>query len=227
MRLFKAERTMEWQSWHNDGCRMFFMCLAALFFLLTGMSAEASSQRVLRVGYVDVPGYLTAEPGEHYSGYAYEYLRMLGVYGDWQYEFIAGTRNECTQRLMNGEIDLLPGVLDTAYQRARFDLVSHSMGDTTLLLAARNGMESLQRGSNLRFGYMPEICDDTDLGLSAFARGEELNVQLQSYARVRDLMSDFQDERLDGFVTENMGMRTRVPLAGAFRNVPSYLAVRK
>ena len=227
MLLFRAERTMKQQSWHHDGCRVILICIAAVFFFVAITGVGESSQRIIRVGYVDVPGYLTEEPDGHYSGYAYEYLRMLGVYGDWQYEFIAGTRNECVQRLMNGEIDLLPGVLDTAYQRARFDLVAHSMGDTTLLLAARNGVGTLQTGKNLRMGYMPEIYDGMDPGLRTFARSEGMTFQLENYGYERALMSDFEDEKLDGFITESMGMRTNVPLVGAFRNAPAYLAVRK
>ncbi len=228
MLLSNEVRTMDRHNCFNRTRSIVLACMAAAFCVFSVMmgSGEAS-QGLIRVGYVVVPGYLTRDPGHHYSGYAYEYLRMLGMYGDWQYAFIPGTRSECVQRLLDGEIDVLPGIIGTDYQRSCFDLMSRPMGNTTLLLATRNGMGSFQKGNYLRIGYMPAIYNGPEAGLQELEQKEKLSLQLEPYWRMREMMADYQDEKLDGFVMENMGMRTNVPLAGAFQNVPSYLAVRK
>ena len=207
--------------------------LFIVFFLLFwGMGIIcpllASAQvRVLRVGYVDTPGYLTREPGNRYSGYAYEYLRTLALYGNWQYEFIPGRRSECEQRLLDGTVDIVPGIVPTTMNRERFDFLSHPMGTTTLFLSMRNGQQAFTNGRTLRLGYLNAIYDGMDFSLQKFAEGEKTEFQMQSYNRLQEMLTDYHAEKLDGLVLDTFSEYRDIPRAGAFETQQSYLGVRK
>lgn len=86
-------------------------------WMLFGLSelACAESLDTLRVGYVDRSGYLTMDASGRYSGYAYEYMEMLSSYENWRVEYIPGTREECTQWLDEGKIDVICGMWKSQY----------------------------------------------------------------------------------------------------------------
>ena len=74
-----------------------FSCL----LILVPHEGAANDLPILRVGYMDQPGYLSLdEPGD-YSGYAFEYMETLATYGNWRIAYVPGTRQECRRRLAN------------------------------------------------------------------------------------------------------------------------------
>ena len=91
------------------------LCAAMLTvqFILPVTSRAEGKQKV-RVGYVSSDEFLQRceEPGhDHYEGYMAEFLEVMSIYGDWEYEFISGSWDECQQWIADGTIDLLPGAM--------------------------------------------------------------------------------------------------------------------
>lgn len=91
------------------------MCLAmVLVEIALPVEVKAEEKQTVRVGYVPSDEFLQKceEPNhEHYEGYMAEFLEVMSIYGDWEYEFISGSWEECQQWIADGTIDLLPGAM--------------------------------------------------------------------------------------------------------------------
>lgn len=80
-------------------------------------SSADSNQRVVRVGYMDIPGMISRNVDGTYEGYTYDYLQRIAQFTGWTYEFVKAegeTSNEQAIDLMNmfedGRIDLEGGM---------------------------------------------------------------------------------------------------------------------
>lgn len=87
----------------------------ALFCVVCHMAFSVSTVRAaeketLRVGFYVEEGYHTVDQTKQHVGYDYAYLMEIAEHTGWQYEFVEGTWEECTQMLERGEIDLLGGL---------------------------------------------------------------------------------------------------------------------
>ena len=81
--------------------------LAAL--MLPGSGAAQNERRTVRVGWHEVPYFITDQYGR-WSGYSYDYQRKVAAYTGWDYEYVKGSWSELLQMLKDGEIDLLRDV---------------------------------------------------------------------------------------------------------------------
>lgn len=91
------------------------LCFAVLMadFALP-METKAEENQKVRVGYVPSEEFLQKcdEPGhDYYEGYMAEFLEVMSIYGDWEYEFISGSWEDCKRWIADGTIDLLPGAM--------------------------------------------------------------------------------------------------------------------
>ncbi len=94
------------------------LLLAMCLVLAVGgpvLFAARAENRVVRVGWHDVPFYITDQYGRR-SGYAYEYQRKIAAYTGWTYEYVEGSWLELMQMLKDGEIDLMS---DVSYVKER------------------------------------------------------------------------------------------------------------
>ena len=68
--------------------------------------------KTVRVGWlVNNQGFQDGTPGEHLSGWGYDYLQTLSYYTKgWKYEYVSGTFVELMDMLEAGEIDLMPNI---------------------------------------------------------------------------------------------------------------------
>ncbi len=90
--------------------------LVAVFCLAvaqSGNSAETSLQqesqtKVVKVGFIDHDDSFSAiDDAGVKSGYAYEYLQFIAYYSSWRYEYVYGEFLELSEKLKNGEIDMM------------------------------------------------------------------------------------------------------------------------
>jgi signal transduction histidine kinase/ActR/RegA family two-component response regulator len=100
-----------------------FACLMGIVKLWPMMPAEAEDEKVVRVGYFVEEGFQMGDrDGAVKSGYGYDYLQRLKLYGNWKYEYVYGPYGELYEKLVKGEIDLLGGL---AYRPERTAVISY------------------------------------------------------------------------------------------------------
>lgn len=87
-------------------------------------SNKGTTVKTVKVGYFNFQEYmLGAAEGEAKSGYAYELLHAVAGINNWKYEFVYGDFNDLYEKLLNGEIDILPCIVYTE-ERAALHLFS-------------------------------------------------------------------------------------------------------
>lgn len=91
-------------------------CFSPLFLLSLFLAASAASARTIRVGvYENKPKVTVTAEGEG-GGIFIELLDKIAEAEGWTLEYVPGDWSECLERLVAGEIDLMP---DVAYSAAR------------------------------------------------------------------------------------------------------------
>ena len=93
--------------------------------LLLCSSAFLLSAKTVRVGYyIDAGNFMSGfMEGDEKSGYAYEYLQNIASYTDWEYEYVYGYWDGLNEKMLKGEIDLLP---DVSYRPDRENLYTQA-----------------------------------------------------------------------------------------------------
>lgn len=208
------------------GWGIVFLCVLAAF-LPARLSSAEMSRTILRVGYVDIPAYLSMDENGSYRGYAYEYMENLADYGGWRMEYVPGTRAECLQRLLAGEVDVIPGSFPSIRQQQLFDFTRTPFSYADLLLNLRGGQESLVQGKRLRIGYFANNFGDIADSLQRMARAEQITYEGVSYSTYAGLMEDYENQRLDGYVMDSIFNQNAVASVGNLARSAMYLTVKK
>lgn len=106
-----------------------------LVFSTQGILAETSGNnslkktKTIRVGYYEMTNFMEgADDSQVKFGYGYEYLQRISNYTDWKYEYVYGTWTELYDKLLKGEIDLLPGVSKTPQRENEMLFSDYEMG---------------------------------------------------------------------------------------------------
>lgn len=78
------------------------------------LNAETTT---VRVGYYDdnEPAFQSGfSDDERKSGYAYDYYQKLAPFAGWKYEYVYGSKEEISQMLIDGDIDVMAGAYKTS-----------------------------------------------------------------------------------------------------------------
>ncbi len=127
------------------------LTLVLCLVLLTG--SVLAEKRVVRVGYIDNPYFLTQHEDGTYSGVLFDFMEMVGAYAGVQMEYVRGDIPTNNRRLLSGEIDLLPGVMRSSKGvTSKYPLSTHAMSVTTMQAAMRD-RQAIAEGRRLRIGY--------------------------------------------------------------------------
>lgn len=120
---------------------MFILLISVLAFVnSTRVNAEeimGGENKVLKVGWYLVDGLHDVDSDGNYSGYDYEYLMAISQYTGWEYQFVTGSFNECTQWLKEGKIDLLGCMAKSTERQEEFDYPEVNCGTGATRLVTR------------------------------------------------------------------------------------------
>ena len=187
-------------------CLAFLLCLVVFMaeFSLP-MNSRAEGKQKVRVGYVTSDEFIKYHevPGQsHYDGYMAEFLEVLSIYGDWEYEFVNGSWEECKQWIADGTIDLLPGAMleDASETVSLSELPLTTIWDNIYVPAETGASfreyEVLQ---NMKIGYLKGGYTNED-----FFQRHDLKCELIPFDSFKEM-----DEALDnGTVDATMGIES-------------------
>ncbi|MBR6199540.1 MAG: transporter substrate-binding domain-containing protein [Spirochaetales bacterium] len=90
--------------------------------------AAAEEPTVVRVGFFQSGHFMEFNDDGTKTGYAYECLQNFAGYAGWQYEYVYGDFDELYNKLLRGEIDLLPDVSMTQERKTQLLFSEYPMG---------------------------------------------------------------------------------------------------
>ena len=125
---------------------LFFCIVVFLTYLPFSISAEESTDHVIRVGSFEGSYILTNENGER-SGYGYEYLQNIAGYEGWTYEYIDSSWETCFDELKEGKIDILGGVSHTEERSGQMLFSDMPMGEERYYIYTYAENEKISAGN--------------------------------------------------------------------------------
>lgn len=104
-------------------------------------AAKATQKDVVRVGYVEIPGYFEQGIGGVYSGYQYDLLKEIAQYTGWEYEFIEAPLEKCHSMLEYGEIDIFGPMIKNEAREQKFDFSKYEIGTACIQILADDDID--------------------------------------------------------------------------------------
>ncbi len=106
-----------------------------IFLLFSSLSIFA---RNVKIGYFETPSFMEgAAPDKKKYGYAYEYIEIVAKKALWKVEFVYGNWNDLYEKLLRGEIDILPGVSRTPEREGFILYPDYIMGKESYVVFKR------------------------------------------------------------------------------------------
>ncbi len=212
----------------------FVLCifLTFIFFKPSCIYAKEDNDNVVRIAWFISDLFQEGGEGEAKSGYAYDYLRKLTDYTDWEYEYVYGEWSELYEMLCNGEVDFMAGMSKTDERKQLMLFASSAMETDEYYLYKRIDDSTIKasdlssfKGKKIGLLYNNRISDFTLDWIN------ENNVDVEAvyfdsfdvlHAAFENGEIDLEPRTKDGG-SDNAGISALVNLG----EEPSYLAVNK
>ncbi len=111
-----------------------FLILTPINIFAENNTTDTSNEKIVKVGYVNVPTYEEGKDGEYKTGAGYEYLQKISYFTGWKYEYVYGSFKELYQMLINGEIDLFGNISYLEERTTLFNFSKYPQGKDTYYL---------------------------------------------------------------------------------------------
>lgn len=110
-------------------CRLIFFVFMAAALCFCGVEAGASGGKTVRVGWYDSDAFIAKTAEGKFYGYGYDYMEEIANDAGWECEYVNGSWEECVERLLSGEIDVLLPVLHSEEREEQFEFSAYEAGE--------------------------------------------------------------------------------------------------
>ena len=202
--------------------------LLALGFLLPCASTAEADTPVLRVGYTDVPGYISKGKDGYFRGFLYDYLEAIAVYGGYRFEYVEAQPTQCVEKLRLGEIDLIAALPDTYDAQPDLVTAKHSITYSPIGVTIRPD-KTLAAGQKLRIGYTSFICSEQDIRSALLSHGlhENQDFVLVPAERFFQIITMYKNGEIDAFIDAAVYHGTESPMNAYLFTKPFSIATRE
>jgi len=210
--------------------------LLITIFLLAPSPAAAETllgteRTVCRVGYTPVDDYFTQDGLGNYKGFIYDYMEVLSSYTNYYFVYVPGNPTESVQRLLNGEIDLIAGMLHSSVPPPgiRFSDRTLTISPAGLVLRPDLKLGPVPpQAPPLSFGYFTNTTTPAEVikGFEPYGLKNGRDYNLIPYKNVEALIRDSQSGRLDGRIAAGMYLLPGETLTLPVKAVNLHLATR-
>ncbi len=187
--------------------------LLALGLLFPCASAADRDLPLLRVGYTDVPGYISKGEDGYFRGFLYDYLEAIAIYGGYRFEYVEAQPTQCVEKLRRGEIDLIAALPDEGNVMPGLATMQHAITYSPIGVTSRPE-KTLAPGQGLRIGYTSFICSEQDIlsSLHSYGMQEGNDFVLVPAERFFNIISMFKNREIDAFVDAAVYHGTEAPM---------------
>jgi signal transduction histidine kinase/CheY-like chemotaxis protein/ABC-type amino acid transport substrate-binding protein len=138
-----------------------------MFFSFCSTPAASQTTTTLHIGLPHVPPIIYREPDGTPAGFQLSILNEIAKAEKWDLEFFDGTWDDCYKALLEGKIDILPGMTQTDDRENIFDFIDVPFYTkwTTLFIHPSEEFHTITQIRNKRIGLM-----EGDQNAAAFIR---------------------------------------------------------
>ena len=215
--------------------KLFVITLFAyLFFILGSFSfacaAEQGQKQIIKVGYYGYDSFLSVDGNNGYSGYSYEFLKDIGEYTGWDYEFVYGTLEECLARLENGEIDLMTSLQKTPERLNKFAYSQNYVGMIYSVLCVDQNREDIYYEDFAKFdGMTVGVLRGSKIGrnLDEYAVANYFHVKKEYFDNLHDMFIALHEGRVDAVAASAFATIGQGRVVARFQPQPGFFLARK
>lgn len=207
------------------------LAAALLMVPLFAQRAAAQTPATFRVGYVEGGNFMCRDARGEYAGYSFEFLQEICEQSGMSYEVVdAESWPNAVELIMDGGIDVLPGVYRTAERESQMLLTEQSICTiyTTLNVRSddtRYDYEDFAAFQGMRVGIIRGSEDGENFKRYCEEHGVELTVV--DYDETAALLGALEGGELDGAAITHLGRRSTFRVVASFAPKSLYIAVPK
>lgn len=203
------------------------ICLFSFFDLTTAMADEAT---IIRVGYIDLDGFISKQDNETYSGYGAEYLKEIAKHTDWQYEYIYDTWANCFEKLKTGEIDILCMAQYTNERDKDIDYSKYPIGVESTIIYTLLENDHMYYNDFAAFDGMTVAVLDSSFqhtSLDAYAKTNGFTYKTKSYSSYDEMLQALKKGSVDAFATGSLALHKDLKTLCKFGSDPFYIVAKE
>lgn len=207
-------------------CRCVTIVLLLVFLCsLVALPAFAADDetRVIHVGSVDIDNFLSLKNGIA-TGYGADFLREIGGYTGWTFEYVTGTWSQCLQWLKNGEIDLL---CPAEYSEERavdflYSSLECCIDYVALLTVQDSGLyyEDYENYNGMTVGMI--IGNYLNDCFAEYASENGFSYKTEYFETGKELSEALRSQSVDAIVTGNLDIAPDFRIVAKFDFMPAY-----
>ena len=208
-----------------------------IIFISTSIHSKTVSAEELekiKVGFPTVSGFTEKKDGL-YTGYAYEYLREISIYTNWEYEFVEKNLEDLLEDLKNGDIDILAGMIKDEATMDIYDFPKYESGQTyttlSILKDDNNFDESkLMILDGLNIGYFEKAKSSLNNFFEFCEENKIKDINMIPYSSTggrKALVEKMKSGEVDAIIGGDLTLDSEEHIVAKFGGKPHYFATTK
>lgn len=219
---------MNLERWKRAAIRVAALILVgSISWILSGTASRAEETKV-RVGYYPVTQYQDANEDGTYAGFGYDYYMQIQKYTRWDYDFVIASYADCLQMLMNGEIDIMSGIMRTETRESMvlFSDVSVSNTQNKLYCRADSDMfyEDYEQFDGCKVALMRGTLHEE---LDRYCEAHNFDITIVEYDSLTDMEEALMKGEVDMVHATSITVNIDTKIVARLAKIPLYYAVAK
>lgn len=205
-----------------------FLVFMVTFLNLTPAFAD-KREATLRVGYIELEGFISKQEDEKYKGYGVEYLNEISKYTGWKYEYVFDTWANSLEKLKNGEIDLLCMAQYTDERNKYFDYSKYSIGIESTILYTLLDNDNMYYNDYASFDGMTVGILDASFqhaSFDSYAQEHSFTYKTKGYSDYSKMLEALKSGEVDAIATGSLALHKDLKTLCKFGSDPFYIITK-
>lgn len=205
--------------------------IAVMIFMICAVNVSfvKAESKVIKVGYIDYPGFIQKMDDGSYEGYGVEYLNEIAKYNNWTYEFVENTWEQTLKDLKNGKIDIICQAQKTAEREKDYIFSNYSVGSEFTIVYANLKSniyyKDLEGMNNKKVGMLKDSYQM--LTWTNYANKNKINYTPVYYNSETEIVQALKDNKIDLAAVGSISLHKEMRVVDRFNQEPFYIVTGK
>ncbi|MDD3569522.1 MAG: transporter substrate-binding domain-containing protein [Lachnospiraceae bacterium] len=202
-----------------------FLVFIFTFSSLTPAFAD-KRETTLRVGYIDIEGFISEQEEGKYKGYGVDYLKEISKYTGWKYEYIFDTWENSLENLKKGKIDLVCMAQYTDERDRYFDYSKYPIGiESTILYTLLDNDNMYYNDFSSFDGMTVAVLDESfqNTAFDTYAQNNGFTYKTKGYSEYSKMLAALKKGDVDAIATGSLALHKDLKTLCKFGSDPFYI----
>lgn len=192
--------------------------------------ADNSEEQIVRIGYIDYPGFIGQKEDGTYIGYAVDYLQEIAGYTGWKYEYVYDSWENHLQNLKEGKIDFLCQAQKTNEREQEYLFSKYAIGTEASVLYVRQNDERYYYNDFEAFDGMHIAVLENSFQkaeLLEYAAKKDFTYKITSYDSREACFEALDEKKVDAVAVGSLALMQGYKIICRFGSAPFYFVTGK